>query len=252
VGADNPERAVLAAFDKRTGALRWTTIAESDKKNELGAPSSLTYQEVDGVPQVIVATYGTREVLGVHAQTGEIMWRYPYPADIMIGLVSTPVAVGPRLFLCAGEGKGKDFSACLEMRVEHGKVLFRELYQSTDLQTNAFNTVAVVGDAVFGFAGSKTRGFLHCTDLNDGRLVWKEEGPDWTASQNLVVADGLMFAVTKTNDLVLADATRDGYRERGRVAVKMDMDMPQQPTIANGRLYLRGKHEVVCYEVGAK
>ena len=115
VSADNPQRVILVALDKRTGALKWSAVAESEKKNELGAPASLTYQEVDGVPQVIVATYGTREVLGVHALTGEIMWRYPYPADISIGLVSTPVAVGSRLFICGGEGKGKDFSTCLQM-----------------------------------------------------------------------------------------------------------------------------------------
>jgi outer membrane protein assembly factor BamB len=251
VGADNPQKAVLAAFDKRTGAVRWTTIAESDKQNELGAPASLTYQEVAGVPQVIVATYGTCEVLGVHAHTGEIMWRYPYPADIIIGLVSTPVAIGSRLFICGGEGKGKDFSVCLEMSAENGKISFRELYRSTELQTNMFNTVAIVDDAVFGFAGTKTFGSLQCTDFNDGRLLWKKEGREWSADQNLIVADGLIFAVTKNNELVLADATREGYRERGRVAVKMEMDMPQQPTIANGRLYLRGKHEVVCYEVGS-
>ena len=249
VGADNPQHAVLAAFDKRTGALRWTTIAESDKQNELGAPASLTYQEVGGVPQVIVATYGTCEVLGVHAQTGEIMWRYPYPADIIIGLVSTPVAMGSRLFICGGEGKGKDFSVCLEMSAENGKVSFRELYRSTEVQTNMFNTVAIVDDAVFGFAGTKTFGSLQCTDFNDGRLLWKKEGREWSADQNLVVADGLIFAVTKNNELVLADATREGYRERGRVAIKMEMDMPQQPTIVNGSLYLRGKHEVVCYQV---
>ncbi|MCR4415879.1 MAG: PQQ-binding-like beta-propeller repeat protein, partial [Thermoguttaceae bacterium] len=85
VGADNPDRVVLVALDKKTGALRWSVKVPSDKERELGAPASLTYQVVEGVPQVIVATYGTRELLGVHAERGEIMWRYPYPADIIIG-----------------------------------------------------------------------------------------------------------------------------------------------------------------------
>ncbi|MHB8952231.1 MAG: outer membrane protein assembly factor BamB family protein [Pirellulaceae bacterium] len=252
VAADNPQHVVLVALDKRTGALKWSAAAESDKPRELGAPASLTYQEVDGIPQVIVATYGTCEVLGVHALTGEIMWRYPYPADIIIGLVSTPVAVGPRLFLCGGEGKGRDFSACLQMSAVEGKVSYREIYRSTELQNNMFNTVAVYQDAVFGFGGSRTFGFLHCTNFDDGRLLWKEESREWTKDQNLVVADGLIFALTKTDDMVLAEASRDGYRELGRVAVKMELDMPQQPTIANGRLYLRGKNTVVCYQVGQK
>lgn len=250
VAADNPQRVVLVALDKRTGALQWSTAVESDEPRELGAPASLTYQEVDGIRQVIVATYGTREVLGVRAETGEIMWRYPYPADILIGLVSTPVAVGNRLFLSAGEGADKNFSACLELFVVDGRLECRELYRSTELQTNMYNTVAILDGAVFGFAGSRTFGCLHCTNLDDGSLLWRRDGREWTKDQNLVVADGLIFALTRNDEMVLAEATREGYRECGRVAVQTELDMPQQPTIANGRLYLRGKDCVICYRVG--
>lgn len=249
VGADNPDRVVLVALDKLTGKLRWSTIVQSDSPRELGAPASLTYQVVEGIPQVIVATYGTREVLGVHAASGQIMWRYPYPAGIIIGLVSTPVAYGSRLFLSGGEGKGRNFSACLEMRSEGGKIAFRELYRSTELQTNMYNTVAIHQDAVFGFGGGTKTGFLHCTQLGDGRLLWKEESKDWTKDQNLVVADGLIFALTQNDELVMAEASRERYRELGRVRLNIELGRPQQPTIANGRLYVRGSRWVVCYRI---
>jgi outer membrane protein assembly factor BamB len=251
VSADNPDRVVLVALDKMTGDLRWSVAVEpSPIERELGAPASLTYQVVDGIPQVIVATYGTREVLGVHASTGQIMWRYPYPAPISIGMISTPVAVGSRLFVCAGEGKGKDFSACLEMEVTEGKIACEPVYVSTELQNNMFNTVAVYHDAVFGFGGNRSAGFLHCTDFADGRLLWKEASREWTKDQNLIIADGLLFCLTKQGDLVMAEATRDGYRERGRVRLNVDLGRPQQPTIANGRMYLRGIQTVVCYQIG--
>lgn len=249
VGADNPQRVVLVALDKRTGALRWATANPSDKQRELGAPASLTYQVVQGIPQVIAATYGTRELLGVHAETGEIMWRYPYPAGIIIGLVSTPVAIDSRLFVCGGEGKDRNFSVCLQMEVQDGKIACRELYRSTELQTNMYNTVAIDDNAVFGFGGNKRIGFLHATNLDDGRLLWRQDSPDWTNEQNLVVADGLIFALTKQNELVMAEASREGYRELGRVALGIELGRPQQPTIANGRMYLRGDTEIVCFQV---
>lgn len=253
VAADNPDRVVLAAVDKMTGAVRWTAaVAESDRGRELAASSSVTYQVVEGIPQVIVATYGTREVLGVHAETGEIMWHYPYPAPIILGMISTPVAVGSRLFVCAGEGKGKAFSACLQMRAADGRIACEELYVSTELQTNLYNTVAVVDGAAFGFGGNETAGFLHCTDFTDGKLLWKKASREWTTQQNLVAADGLLFALTKGNDLVLAEASRDGYQELGRTHVEIELGRPQQPTIANGRLYLRGVDAVSCYRVAAE
>ncbi len=250
VSADNPQRVVLMALNKRTGELLWSTKAESNEERELGAPASLTYQVVEGIPQIIAATYGTRELLGVHAQSGEIMWRYPYPADIIIGLISTPVAVGSRLFVCGGEGKGRDFSVCLEMEARDGKIGCREVYLSTELQNNKYNTVAIYQDAVFGFGGNDQAGFLHCTNFADGKLLWKESGRQWTCEQNLIIADGLLFALDKRNQLVMAEASREGFRELGRTEVPIELGRPQQPTIANGRLYLRGDDAVICYQVG--
>ena len=249
VSADNPQRAILVALDKKTGRLRWTAYCKSEKDRELGAPSSLTYQVVDGIPQVIVGTYGTRELLGVHADTGQIMWRYPYPAEIIIGLISTPVAVGSRLFVCGGEGKNRNFSVCLDMQALDGKIACRELYKSTELQTNMYNTVAVYQDAVFGFGGNRMAGFLHCTNFADGSLLWREDSQDWTKDQNLIVADGLLFALTKNEELVMAEASRKGYQELGRVKLPVELGRPQQPTIANGRMYIRGIKSVVCYQI---
>lgn len=250
VGADNPQQVVLAALDKYTGKVRWTVSVEAKQDRELGAPASLTYQDVEGVPQVIVATYGTREILGVHAHKGEIMWRYPYPARIILGLISTPVAVGPYLFVSAGEGKGRNFSAYLRMEVADGKITYREVYRSTELQNNYYNTPAIYQNAVFGFGGNNRVGFLHATNLADGRLLWRHESKDWSNDRNLVVADGLIFAITRDDELVLAEANREEYKELGRVKPGIALGRPQQPTIANGRLYLRGNEWVVCYQVG--
>ena len=81
-------------------------------------------------------------------------------------------------------------------------------------------------------------------------MLWQHKHRDWTKDQNLVIADGLIFAITSGGELVLAEASRSGYRELGRVKVPADLDKPQQPTIANGRLYIRGTNAVVCYQVG--
>lgn len=249
VGADNPEHAIMVALDKMTGELRWTVTATPKMQRELGAPASLTYQVVDGVPQVILSTYGTREIMGVHAETGEVMWRYPYPAPIILGMISTPVAVGSRLFVCGGEGKGRDFSACLQMKAVDGKITCEERYKSFELQANKYNTVAIHQDAVFGFGGNKRVGFLHCTNFEDGSLLWKEEGDDWGQEQNLIIADGLIFAMAKNNELVLAEASREQYREIARFTLDVEVGRPQQPTIANGRMYIRGLESVACYQI---
>ena len=126
---------------------------------------------------------------------------------------------------------------------------YRELYRSTELQTNMYNTVAVYQDAVFGFGGGQRMGFLQCTNLADGRLLWSEESEDWTKDQQLVIADGLLLAVTKGGELVLAEANRERYQELARFRLDLEVGRPQQPTIANGRLYIRGSREIACYQI---
>ena len=83
-----------------------------------------------------------------------------------------------------------------------------------------------------------------------GEKLVAVSGRQWTNEQNLIIADGLLLAVDKNNELVMAQASRDEYRELGRVKVPIELGRPQQPTIANGRLYLRGKEAVACYQVG--
>jgi hypothetical protein len=102
---------------------------------------------------------------------------------------------------------------------------------------------------VFGFGGLSRTGFLHCTNFDDGRLLWKNDSEDWTKDQNLIVADGLLFALTQNDELVMAEASRESYKELGRVRLGFELGRPQQPTIANGRMYIRGKKTVACYQV---
>ena len=109
--------------------------------------------------------------------------------------------------------------------------------------------MAIYQDAVFGFGGGRRAGFLHCTNLEDGRLLWREEGRDWTKDQNLIVADGLLYALTQSDELVMAEASRDVYKELGRVRLGIELGRPQHPTIANGRMYIRGNDTVICYKL---
>ena len=234
---------ILVAVDKLTGKLRWSVADPQKRPDTYGSSASPAYQIIDGIPQIICGVYGgAREAWAVSAKTGELYWSYQTPMHH--SLISSPVASGSRVVLCGGQGSAA-FSACLQMYVRDGKVRARQIYRSEKNQVNMYNTVAVLSGAVYGF-GSKS---LQCTSLEDGRLLWEQAGGDWGMDQSLIVADGLIFALTKKGDLVLAEANQTGYKELGRVATRIKPGIPQQPTLANGRLYVRGDTTVVCYDV---
>jgi outer membrane protein assembly factor BamB len=227
----------LAAVNKMTGAILWKAPKTGRRGSGISSP---TYQIIDGIPQVIISVYntGTNEVWGVNAKTGEIFWRYAPNAHY--GLIPSPVAVDSRVFLCDAI---PPFSACMQMYLVKGKIQARELYRDNRLQCSLYNTPSIADGAVYGLSGNS----MQCTNLADGKLLWRKEGKIGTASQ-LIMADGLVYALTPF-DVVLAEVTPAGCTETGIVKHKLELGYPQQPTIANGRLYIRGEDWVVCYDV---
>ncbi len=242
----NGKLPVLVAVDKRTGAVRWrapASVGAAGRKCGSGIASP-SYQVVDGVPQIILSVYNSpvNEVWGLDARTGALFWRYP--ANAHYALIPSPTAVGSRVFLCDGL---PPFSACLQMSVRGGRITAQQLYHDARNQCNEFHTVAVLDGCVYGFSHAA----LQCTRLADGKLLWQHPEQDWARGPQLIAADGLLF-ILGTTHLTLADATAAGYHERGQTAHHLSLGYPQQPTLANGRLYLRGDTEVVCYEVGGR
>jgi len=234
---------VLVAVDKLTGSIRWRSPAGKaapGRKSGAGIASP-TYQIIDGIPQVIVSAYTSpvNAVWGVHALTGELLWEYG--ANAHYAMIPSAVAYESRVFLCDGL---PPFSACLQMHVRNGRIKARQVYHDGRNQCNQYNTPAIVDGCVYGFSN----GAMQCTRLSEGKLLWKRDDRDWANGPQLIVADGLIFALG-TRQLVLAEASPGGYRELGRVPHRVVLGYPQQPTIANGRLYVRGDTEVVCWEV---
>jgi outer membrane protein assembly factor BamB len=243
---------ILVAVDKMTGKLLWKTPENADAGQNAvyGAGSSLTYQVVGGIPQIIISIYRNDD-MGVNAETGQILWHWKLPTPpVSSGMVSTPVAVGSRLFMSGFQAPGS-WGICLEMQVKEGRIEPVVRTQSNRLQCNAYHTVSIVDGAVYGFGLGAEQESLQCTDLETGVLLWEQAGPDWSRKSNLTVADGLIFALTKKDELVLAEANKTGYKELGRVNPGIPLGIQQQPTIFNSRLYLRGNSTVVCYQAAA-
>ncbi len=248
--SSNGRESILVAVDKMTGKLLWKAPATitGNQRGLYGAGSSLTYQVVEGIPQVIVSIY-RNDNMGVNPATGEVLWHWQLPTPVTSGLVATPVALESRVFF-SGFQQASSWGVWVDMKVKDGKIEPVIRNQSTQLQCNAYHTISVVNGAAYGFGLDGDQEALQCTDADTGALIWQQAGPDWTRKGNLTAADGLLFALTKKEELVMAEANKTGYKELGRVNPGIKLGIPQQPTVFGGRLYLRGNDTVVCYQVG--
>jgi len=132
------------------------------------------------------------------------------------------------------------------MFVRDGKVLALPMFSRKDTQTNYANTQAVWDGAVYGFGNAG----LECNDATTGNLLWSGRPPGVGGHSHLLLADGLLI-IQSGQHFTLVEANKTEYRELGRFDVPVPVG-EQQPTIANGRLYIRGKDTVLVYDIGAK
>ena len=65
-------------------------------------------------------------------------------------MVSTPVAVGSRLFMSGFQAPGS-WGICLDMQLKDGKIEPVDPHPKQQLQCNAYHTVSIVDGAVYGF-----------------------------------------------------------------------------------------------------
>jgi outer membrane protein assembly factor BamB len=242
-GKDN----VLVAVDKLSGKLLWKARHDTGAKYCFQTGCSLSYAEFCGIPQIVCSVYNN-DYIGVNALTGEILWKWSFPTAPFSGPVPTPVVIGDRMFVSTFQNESS-WGASVEFKIKDSKISPETVYISDKLMCNAYHTPSVYNEAVYGFGRGTRNDALQCIDLKSGKLIWQQEGPEWSRRGNMIVAGGLIFALTKNDELVIAEAVKTGYLELGRINPGIKLGLQQQPTIFAGRLYIRGNDTIVCYQM---
>jgi outer membrane protein assembly factor BamB len=115
-----------------------------------------------------------------------------------------------------------------------------ELWKNPTFRTH-FNAAVRHGDHLYGFDNTT----LKCVSLKDGSVAWVKRG---LGKGSLILADGRLVILADDGRLVLADASPQGYTERG-VVQALTGRCWTPPALAGGRIYLRNHAEIVAYDV---
>jgi hypothetical protein len=94
-----------------------------------------------------------------------------------------------------------------------------------------------------------------CVDFKSGEIKWQERG---LGAGAILYADGRLYIHGENGNVALVEATPEEYRERGRFT-PTDQPMRGQresawayPVVANGRLYIRDKTVLWCYDIRSR
>jgi len=235
------KRAALVAYEKATGKVLWTTPNPDGVSQDYQSPVPMTL----GRLQTIVASGKKGYTLGVDARTGRPLWKYnDYACSIHIP--SPTILSDGRILLTGGYGAG---GAMFQVERQGDRYVTRTLWKNKSMGSKI--PQALVHDGYIYGNSSDTRGGLRCI-TPDGEVKWETGNRPGFDMGYLILIDGLIFIVNGANgELVMAEATPDGYRELGRAPVLGGKQVWGPLAYSAGKLVLRDQTTLVCLDLKA-
>ena len=225
----------IVALDKMTGKTVWTTAELSDAAGY----ASAIVADVQGVRTVMTIT--AQAGVGVRASDGMLMWRNGQAANGTAN-ITTPVYADSKVFYTSAYGAG---AVLLNLSAFGGVVRAQEAYFTRNMQ-NHHGGVVLVGRHLYGFNNA----VLACLDFATGQPVWRDRS---VGKGSVAYADGHLYLLSEDNVVGMAEATPEGYRERGRFSIAdQGWNSWSHPVVSGGRLYIRNQQTLTSYDVRAR
>ena len=110
-------------------------------------------------------------------------------------------------------------------------------------------TPVAVGNHLYMVTGSllQKKATLRCVETATGKERWKRENVGAYHASLLRTGDGKLLLLEEEGDLCLIDPDPKEYRELARS--KICGSTWAHPALANGRLYVRDRNELICVQL---
>jgi enterochelin esterase-like enzyme/outer membrane protein assembly factor BamB len=226
------EKQALACFDRQTGKVRWTA-----GKNEVSYQSPVL-ATLAGQVQLVVAD--EKKLLGIDPATGKVLWEHDPGVDgspISSGSMVPLVVEGDQILLTPKQ----DTAAMLQVKKDGAAWSVVPLWTSKGFRTTYSRPVYHKG-YLYGYAGT----FLACVDAKTGEIKWRSRAP---GDGFVTLVDGRLVIQTKNGSLHVAEASADGYKELAQLQVFPGDHSWTEPSVAAGRLFVRGMTAIASVSV---
>ncbi len=151
------EEGALTAFDAATGKVKWSWTGDGP------AYASPVLAEFNGVRQVI--THTRKNVVGLRASTGELLWKIPFTTPYVQNSV-TPLAVDGKLII-SGLSNGAFALAVVKRGAQWTT---EKVWHSYEASMYMSSPVAF-GSRLYAFS-NKNKGQLVCLSAANGKTIW--------------------------------------------------------------------------------
>jgi len=221
--------AKTVAFDKKNGDVVWET--------EDYGPSYCSPVAFDQNGVACLAVFNGTGLVVLRLKDGSEVCRQPWN-DTGANCVNAqmPIVEGDRIFFCSSYDDG---SGLIEVREgKQAKLVYKNV-----MRTGHHFAGYVLWDGhLYGIDETQ----IHCLDFATGKEVWAEDAG--IAKGSLMLADEKLIILSEKGELVIAEASPQGYQEHSRAQVLGGTSWTP-PVLANKRIYCRnGEGDLVCVD----
>ena len=211
--AGGKDNALVVSFDKHTGQERWRALNDP----AVGYAPLVIY-EFGGKRQLII--WHQSHVSSLAPAAGEVLWQHKHPVREAL-TVAMPRQIGNRLLVASF------YEGPLMFDLGADGVSPNVVWDDAggnEIENDSIHTIMptpiVTDDYIYGIS---SYGQLRCLDTNTGQMVWETrkptgEGRWWNAflSPHGEMSGERVFLANEQGELILAELSRERYRELGR------------------------------------
>ena len=224
----------VIAFDKKTGKLNWTS--GSGPAGYAPVVPAKTKEQ-----NVLLAFHG-KGLDCIDPASGKLLWNQVWETNYDVN-ATTPVVAGNQVFITSDYGRG-----CALFAFDAVKAT--KVWENTAMAAHHSDPWIIDGH-IYGYSGMsmQNRGDFKCLNLESGEEKWstREIGHGTCLS-----VDGHLLCCDIKGNLFLVKPDPGEFvkvTEKRTALGKVRGPVWTRPVVANGKLYLRFKQKLVCYQL---
>ncbi len=238
-----PNGSAIVAFNRKTGEEVYRM------GDDLASYTSLRIVEMHG--QKVALAWMRENLLGFRPQDGSLLFSFKWRARKLESVnASTPVVSGNRIFIGETYQKG---GVLLEVNKSWDtKIVWSDDGKRDKSMAPHWNTPVLHDGFLYGCDGERLASAdLTCVDFLTGEVRWSVPR---LGRSSVTFCDGHLIVMTEKGELFLALATPDKFERVTAYKGDVTFRSPcwSAPVVASGKLIVRGKNKVACFQLKAE
>ena len=222
----------IVALNRHNGEIIWA----SEGAGGLSAYCSPLL--VDHYGREMLITMMQRDIVGLDASTGRLMWSHPY-ANFRNIHPNTPIYHEGSIYAFSGYGEGG-----IKLKINSVGDSVTEEWFNDDLDNQMGGTVLVDG-YIYGSGDRNRRWF--CVDWETGETVYRSRDID---KGTVIYAYGRLYCYTERGELALVEPSPDGFIVRGQTEITLGSAQHwAHLVIDSGVLYVRRGNSLMAFKI---